>query len=84
MDEKIDVSLKEMATANRIQIEKIDVKRGVLFGKSIPFQANAYIFVSRSMACRSGTSMTAIAFPVTSSRNVSSSYGTSLPSWDKT
>ena len=35
-----------MAHANRIQIEKIDVQRGVLFGKSIPFQTNAYIFVS--------------------------------------
>ena len=46
MDEKIDASLREMAHANRIQIEKIDVQRGVLFGKSIPFQTNAYIFVS--------------------------------------
>ncbi|MFZ2073139.1 MAG: hypothetical protein WAU64_01540, partial [Methanoregula sp.] len=46
MDEKIDASLREMARANRIQIEKIDVERGVLFGKSIPFQTNAYIFVS--------------------------------------
>ena len=46
MDEKIDASLREMACANRIQIEKIDVKQGVLSGKSIPFQTNAYIFVS--------------------------------------
>jgi predicted transcriptional regulator len=46
MDEKIEVSLREMAKANRIQVEKIDVKKGVLFGKSIPFQTNAYIFVS--------------------------------------
>jgi hypothetical protein len=46
MDEKIDASLREMAHANRIQIEKIDGARGILFGKSIPFQANAYIFVS--------------------------------------
>jgi predicted transcriptional regulator len=46
MDEKIDDSLREMAKANRIQIEKIDGERGVLFGKSIPFQTNAYIFVS--------------------------------------
>ncbi len=46
MDEKIDTSLREMAKANRIQVEKIDVERGVLFGKSIPFQTNAYIFVS--------------------------------------
>lgn len=46
MDEKIGASLLEMAKANRIQVEKIDVKRGVLFGKSIPFQTNAYILVS--------------------------------------
>ena len=46
MDEKIDSSLREMAQANRIQIEKIDVERGVLFGRSIPFQTGAFIFVS--------------------------------------
>jgi predicted transcriptional regulator len=46
MDEKIESSLREMARANRIQIEKIDVELGVLSGKSIPFQTNAYIFVS--------------------------------------
>lgn len=46
MNEKIEASLREMAQANRIQIEKIDVEKGVLIGKSIPFQTNAYIFVS--------------------------------------
>ena len=46
IDEKIDASLREMAKANRIQIEKIDVERGILLGRSIPFQTNAYIFVS--------------------------------------
>ena len=46
MDEKIEASLREMAKANRIQIDGIDVEKGVLFGKSIPFQTNAYIFVS--------------------------------------
>ena len=46
MDEKIDSSLREMAQANRIQIEKIDVERGVLFGRSVPFQTGAFIFVS--------------------------------------
>ncbi|MGA9086182.1 MAG: hypothetical protein ACLQMU_03405 [Methanoregula sp.] len=46
IDEKIETSLREMAKANRIQIEKINVEKGVLFGRSIPFQANAYIFVS--------------------------------------
>jgi hypothetical protein len=46
MDDKIDSSLREMAQANRIQIEKIDVERGVLFGRSDPFQTDAFIFVS--------------------------------------
>ena len=46
IDEKIEASLREMAHANRIQVEKIDVKKGVLFGRSIPFQTNAYILVS--------------------------------------
>jgi len=46
MDEKIDASLREMAQANRIQIETIDVDKGVLFGRSVPFQTRAYIFVS--------------------------------------
>lgn len=46
MDEKIDASLREMAVANRIQIERIDQEKGVLFGRSIPFQTSAYIFVS--------------------------------------
>jgi transcriptional regulator len=46
MNEKIEDSLREMAQANRIQVEKIDVEKGVLSGRSIPFQTNAYIFVS--------------------------------------
>nr|WP_319377461.1 hypothetical protein [uncultured Methanoregula sp.] len=46
VDEKIEASLREMARANRIQIEKIDLERGILSGRSIPFQTNAYIFVS--------------------------------------
>ena len=46
MDEKIESSLREMAQANRIQIEKINVEKGVLFGRSVPFQTNAYILVS--------------------------------------
>jgi transcriptional regulator len=46
MNEKIEASLREMARANRIQVEKIDVERGILFGRSIPFQTHAYVFVS--------------------------------------
>ena len=46
MNEKIEASLREMARANRIQVEKIDVERGILFSRSIPFQTHAYVFVS--------------------------------------
>jgi predicted transcriptional regulator len=46
IDGKIEAALRDMARANRIQIGKIDVERGVLFGRSVPFQTNAYIFVS--------------------------------------
>ena len=46
IDGKIESALCDMARSNRIQIEKIDVERGVLFGRSVPFQTNAYIFVS--------------------------------------
>ena len=35
-----------MAQANRIQIEKPDLERGVLFGRSKPFGTGAFIFVS--------------------------------------
>ncbi|HSQ94084.1 MAG TPA: hypothetical protein VLL74_07310 [Methanoregula sp.] len=46
MDDKIESSLREMARANHIQIEKIDVEKGVLFGRSVPFRTDAFIFVS--------------------------------------
>jgi hypothetical protein len=46
MDEKIESTLSEMAQANQIAIEKINAERGVLIGRSIPFQAAAIIFVS--------------------------------------
>jgi len=46
MDEKIGGTLREMATANQISIEKINAERGVLLGRSIPFQTAAIIFVS--------------------------------------
>lgn len=46
MDEKIETSLCEMARANQIRVDRIDVEKGVLFGRSIPFQSNAFIFVS--------------------------------------
>ena len=46
MDKRIEKVLFEMARANRIEVEKLDPKKGILFGKSIPFKANAIIFVS--------------------------------------
>jgi len=46
MDDKIDALLREMARANRIEVEKIDLERGILFGRSVPFQTKAFIFVS--------------------------------------
>jgi hypothetical protein len=46
MDEKIETTLSEMAQANQIAIEKINAGRGILIGRSIPFQTSAIIFVS--------------------------------------
>jgi DNA-binding CsgD family transcriptional regulator len=46
MDEKIGTTLREMASANQIAIEKINPEQGILIGRSIPFQTAAIIFVS--------------------------------------
>jgi len=46
MDEKIETTLRDMAQANQIEIGKINAERGVLIGRSIPFNAAAIIFVS--------------------------------------
>ena len=46
MDEKIDAALREMAHANQIAIDKVNAERGILLGRSIPFQTAAIIFVS--------------------------------------
>jgi len=46
MDEKIETTLREMAQANQIEVAKINAERGVLLGRSIPFQTAAIIFVS--------------------------------------
>jgi hypothetical protein len=46
MDGKIETALKEMANANQIAIERIDTERGILLGRSIPFQTAAIVFVS--------------------------------------
>ena len=46
MDERIEKALLEMARANQIEMEKVNAERGILFGHSVPFKANAIIFVS--------------------------------------
>jgi hypothetical protein len=46
MDEKIEATLREMAKANQIAVDTINTERGILLGRSIPFQTAAIIFVS--------------------------------------
>ena len=45
MDKRIEEIMLEMARANRIEVEKLDSKKGILFGRS-GLKANAIIFVS--------------------------------------
>ncbi len=46
MDERIEKTLLEMARANQIEVEGVNAARGVLFGRSVPFNVDAIIFVS--------------------------------------
>jgi len=46
MDGKIDSALRDMARSNQIAIDTINAERGILVGRSIPFQTTAMIFVS--------------------------------------
>ncbi len=46
MDERIEKTLLEMARANQIEVERVNSMHGILFGYSVPFNANAIIFVS--------------------------------------
>jgi hypothetical protein len=46
MDKRIEETLLEMARANRIEVEKLDSKKGILFGRSAPLKTSAIIFVS--------------------------------------
>ncbi|MDL5501894.1 MAG: hypothetical protein QSU88_01630, partial [Candidatus Methanoperedens sp.] len=46
MDERIEKTLLEMARANQIEVEKVNIGRGILFGHSVPFNTSAIIFVS--------------------------------------
>lgn len=46
MDGKVEKTLLEMARANGIEVERYSAEKGVLFGRSVPFNAGAVIFVS--------------------------------------
>ena len=49
MDERIEKTLLEMAHANQIEVEKVNMGRGILFGHSVPFNSSAIIFVSAKL-----------------------------------
>jgi hypothetical protein len=46
MDDRIENTLLEMARANQIEVEKVNLGRGILFGHSVPFNTSAIIFVT--------------------------------------
>lgn len=46
MEGKVETTLLEMANANRIDVERYNAEKGVLFGRSVPFNAGAIVFVS--------------------------------------
>ena len=46
MDKRVENILLEMARSNQIHVESMNVERGILFGKSIPLNVDALIFVS--------------------------------------
>ncbi|MEG3057173.1 MAG: hypothetical protein RQM90_14650 [Methanoculleus sp.] len=46
MDRKVEEALLAMAHANKIDVERMNTERGILFGHSIPFDVNAVVFVS--------------------------------------
>ena len=46
MDNRIEKTLLEMAQANQIEVEKMNVESGILFGHSVPLNVSTLIFVS--------------------------------------
>ncbi len=46
MEDKVEKTLLMMAHANQIEVEQYNVEKGVLFGRSVPFNAKAIVFVS--------------------------------------
>jgi hypothetical protein len=45
-DRKVESALRDMAQANQIEIEKINIERGILLGHSVPLRTGAIIFIS--------------------------------------
>ncbi|MDV2482200.1 hypothetical protein F8E02_09355 [Methanoculleus sp. Wushi-C6] len=46
MDRKVEETLVEMAHANQIEVERLNAEKGVLFGRSVPFDTAAIVFIS--------------------------------------
>jgi len=46
MDKKVEETLIEMAHANQIEAESLNAEKGILFGRSIPLNVSAIVFVS--------------------------------------
>ncbi|MCX9009676.1 MAG: hypothetical protein OIN66_01015 [Candidatus Methanoperedens sp.] len=46
MDERIEKTLLEMARANQIEVKSMNIEKGMLFGRSVPFNVDAVIFIS--------------------------------------
>ena len=46
MDEKVETTLRDIAQAHQIAVEKLNAERGILLGRSIPFKTAAIIFIS--------------------------------------
>lgn len=46
VEEKVEKTLLEMAHANQIEVERYNAEKGILFGRSVPFNAGAIIFIS--------------------------------------
>jgi hypothetical protein len=46
IDGKIESALRDMAEANQIAVEKVNIERGILLGQSLPFNTPAIIFIS--------------------------------------
>ncbi len=46
MDRKVEETLLSMAQANQIDVKSLNAEKGILFGRSVPFDAAAVVFVS--------------------------------------